>query len=120
LSSQVKSLLDLALGAGGRLVKACIGLAGPLADPVAVPGWLASTHLERSAHTRATARERHGAAGLACWSGTIAARVSEGGSMRRLLLALVAALVAMVMVASPAGAITYGELDAGEHPYVGS
>jgi hypothetical protein len=44
---------------------------------------------------------------------------SEGGSMRRLLLSLVAALVAMVMVASPAGAITYGELDAGEHPYVG-
>jgi hypothetical protein len=39
--------------------------------------------------------------------------------MRRLLLALVAALVAMVMVASPAGAITYGEPDAGEHPYVG-
>ena len=44
----------------------------------------------------------------------------EGSSMRRLLLALVAALVAMVMVASPAGAITYGEPDAGEHPYVGS
>jgi len=39
--------------------------------------------------------------------------------MRKLLLALVAALVAMVMVASPAGAITYGEPDAGEHPYVG-
>jgi hypothetical protein len=39
--------------------------------------------------------------------------------MRRLLLSLLAALVAMVMVASPAGAITYGEPDAGEHPYVG-
>ena len=39
--------------------------------------------------------------------------------MRRLLLALVAGLVAMVMVASPAGAITYGQPDAGEHPYVG-
>jgi hypothetical protein len=25
----------------------------------------------------------------------------------------------MVMVANPAGAITYGEPDAGEHPYVG-
>jgi hypothetical protein len=39
--------------------------------------------------------------------------------MRRLVLSLVAGLVGMVMVASPAAAITYGEPDAGEHPYVG-
>jgi hypothetical protein len=39
--------------------------------------------------------------------------------MRRLVVSLVAAVAAMVMVASPAGAITYGEPDAGEHPYVG-
>jgi Trypsin len=49
----------------------------------------------------------------------LAARTSEGSSMRRFLLALVVALVAMAMVASPAGAITYGEPDSGEHPYVG-
>jgi len=39
--------------------------------------------------------------------------------MRKLVLSLVAAVAVMVMVANPAGAITYGEPDAGEHPYVG-
>jgi hypothetical protein len=39
--------------------------------------------------------------------------------MRRLALSLVAALLAMVTMAAPASAITYGEPDAGEHPYVG-
>ncbi len=39
--------------------------------------------------------------------------------MRKLALSLVAALLAMWTVASPAAAITYGELDAGGHPYVG-
>ena len=39
--------------------------------------------------------------------------------MRKVLLSLVAALVAVFTMASPAGAITYGEPDAGEHPYVG-
>src|SRR5215208_6286608 len=40
--------------------------------------------------------------------------------MRRLLLALVAALVAMVMVASPAGASTGGQKDAQNlYPFVG-
>lgn len=39
--------------------------------------------------------------------------------MRRLVLSFVAALFAMGMLASPAAAITYGEPDAGEHPYVG-
>jgi hypothetical protein len=40
--------------------------------------------------------------------------------MRRLLLALVAALVAMVMVASPAGAITGGQKDTQNlYPFVG-
>ena len=44
----------------------------------------------------------------------------EGSSMRRLLLALVAALVAMVMVASPAGAITGGQKDTQNlYPFVG-
>jgi hypothetical protein len=36
------------------------------------------THLERSAHTRATARERHRAERLVCWSRTVAARVGRG------------------------------------------
>jgi hypothetical protein len=39
--------------------------------------------------------------------------------MRRFAVALVGALVAGLGMASPAGAITYGEPDAGEHPYVG-
>ena len=39
--------------------------------------------------------------------------------MRKLLLTLATALAAMVVAASPAAAITYGEPDAGEHPYVG-
>ena len=39
--------------------------------------------------------------------------------MRKFALSLVGALVMVFGVASPAGAITYGELDDGEHPYVG-
>jgi hypothetical protein len=39
--------------------------------------------------------------------------------MRRVALSLVALLVAAFAAATPAGAITYGEPDAGEHPYVG-
>ena len=39
--------------------------------------------------------------------------------MRKLALSFVALLVAAVTAASPAGAITYGQPDAGEHPYVG-
>ncbi len=39
--------------------------------------------------------------------------------MRKLALSLVALLVAAFVAATPAGAITYGEPDAGEHPYVG-
>jgi Trypsin len=38
--------------------------------------------------------------------------------MRKLALAVVA-LAALSLAATPAGAITYGEPDAGEHPYVG-
>jgi hypothetical protein len=39
--------------------------------------------------------------------------------MRKLALTLATLLLAAVTAASPAGAITYGEPDAGEHPYVG-
>lgn len=39
--------------------------------------------------------------------------------MRKLAVSLVALLVAAFVAATPAGAITYGEPDAGEHPYVG-
>jgi len=39
--------------------------------------------------------------------------------MKRRIIALVGLTVALMMGAGPAGAITYGELDAGEHPYVG-
>ena len=39
--------------------------------------------------------------------------------MRKFSLSLVALLVAAFVAATPAGAITYGEPDAGEHPYVG-
>jgi hypothetical protein len=39
--------------------------------------------------------------------------------MRKFALSLALALAGMFLVASPAGAITYGEPDAGEHPYVG-
>jgi hypothetical protein len=39
--------------------------------------------------------------------------------MRRLGLVLFAALLAVFWTAGPASAITYGEPDAGEHPYVG-
>jgi hypothetical protein len=39
--------------------------------------------------------------------------------MRKSVLPLVAALMMLFTVAAPAGAITYGEPDAGEHPYVG-
>jgi secreted trypsin-like serine protease len=39
--------------------------------------------------------------------------------MRRLALPLVSALALMILTAAPASAITYGEPDAGEHPYVG-
>jgi len=39
--------------------------------------------------------------------------------MRRLALSFVAVVLALFASAAPATAITYGELDAGEHPYVG-
>jgi hypothetical protein len=39
--------------------------------------------------------------------------------MRRPALALIAAVLVMFAAAAPASAITYGEPDAGEHPYVG-
>jgi hypothetical protein len=39
--------------------------------------------------------------------------------MRRFQIGLVAAVVSILLVAAPASAITYGELDNGEHPYVG-
>ena len=39
--------------------------------------------------------------------------------MTRLKTALMGALAAMLLVAAPASAITYGQPDAGEHPYVG-
>ena len=39
--------------------------------------------------------------------------------MTRLRLALVGVVVMLFMTAAPASAITYGELDDGEHPYVG-
>lgn len=39
--------------------------------------------------------------------------------MPRIGLTVVAAFAAVLLTASPAGAITYGEPDAGEHPYVG-
>jgi hypothetical protein len=39
--------------------------------------------------------------------------------MRKCALSLVGALTLVLGVASPAGAITYGELDKSEHPYVG-
>ncbi len=39
--------------------------------------------------------------------------------MRRFQAALVAAIASILLLAAPAAAITYGEPDAGEHPYVG-
>lgn len=39
--------------------------------------------------------------------------------MRKLPLTLAAALVAVLVAAAPVGAITYGQPDNGEHPYVG-
>jgi hypothetical protein len=39
--------------------------------------------------------------------------------VRKLGLSMIAALFAVLLTASPAAAITYGEPDAGEHPYVG-
>src|SRR5215218_4621795 len=39
--------------------------------------------------------------------------------MRRFAFPLLAACAALVLTASPASAITYGEPDNGEHPYVG-
>lgn len=39
--------------------------------------------------------------------------------MRRLKASLIAAVAMVIALAAPVGAITYGELDAGEHPYVG-
>ena len=39
--------------------------------------------------------------------------------MRKLSLSLAAVLAAMVVATAPVGAITYGQPDAGEHPYVG-
>jgi hypothetical protein len=45
-------------------------------------------------------------------------RLPEGVAMKKLATAVLAA-VATVTMAGPGGAITYGEPDAGEHPYVG-
>jgi hypothetical protein len=39
--------------------------------------------------------------------------------VKRLKLALIGAAALIIATAAPVGAITYGELDAGEHPYVG-
>ena len=39
--------------------------------------------------------------------------------MRKLSLSLAAALAALLVATAPVGAITYGQPDAGEHPYVG-
>lgn len=39
--------------------------------------------------------------------------------MRKLKLAVVGVVALLIMTAAPVGAITYGEPDAGEHPYVG-
>lgn len=39
--------------------------------------------------------------------------------MKRLRIALLGVVAALLMTAAPAGAITYGEPDAGKHPYVG-
>jgi hypothetical protein len=39
--------------------------------------------------------------------------------LRKLKLALVGVVALLIMTAAPVGAITYGEPDAGEHPYVG-
>lgn len=39
--------------------------------------------------------------------------------MKKLVLVIVAALMTMIATATPGGAITYGEPDDGEHPYVG-
>jgi hypothetical protein len=39
--------------------------------------------------------------------------------MRRIAVPLIAAAATVVLAASPASAITYGQLDNGEHPYVG-
>ncbi|HEX6139143.1 MAG TPA: trypsin-like serine protease [Candidatus Limnocylindria bacterium] len=39
--------------------------------------------------------------------------------MRRISLSLVAVLATLLLAAAPVGAITYGQPDAGEHPYVG-
>ena len=39
--------------------------------------------------------------------------------MKRLKLVLLGAVALLLATATPAGAITYGQPDAGEHPYVG-
>ena len=39
--------------------------------------------------------------------------------MRTLKASLIGAVAMIIALAAPVGAITYGELDAGEHPYVG-
>ena len=39
--------------------------------------------------------------------------------MKKLVFVMVAALMTMIATASPGGAVTYGEPDDGEHPYVG-
>jgi hypothetical protein len=39
--------------------------------------------------------------------------------MRKLATSLVAFVAALIIVVVPAGAITNGQADAGEHPYVG-
>ena len=39
--------------------------------------------------------------------------------MKRLRLALLGVVATLLLTAAPASAITYGQLDDGEHPYVG-
>src|SRR3954470_5070638 len=43
----------------------------------------------------------------------------RGDPMKRLKLALLGTAMLLLSTAAPASAITYGQLDAGEHPYVG-
>jgi hypothetical protein len=44
---------------------------------------------------------------------------TRGGLMRKLTTSLAALVVALFTFVVPAGAITNGQADAGEHPYVG-
>ena len=64
--------------------------------------------------------------GLQCaWTVDVITSIGPAGfstatfSPMRKLLVPVVAVFALLMAATPGGAVTYGELDAGEHPYVG-